>query len=210
MKIYNGRTFIEVDDDFFEVELYSEDKKLKKLRGYIYGDTVYIYRGKVKDQREMVKPGIYIMNKEQVFHSKNGEMEKYHVSNIIELDANNIFNCVENNKEDFFNEDDIDIINSNSEIFTTIIRDDDDFLKKAIKEAINQKEINLRVYKNKFKNEHSLNNMKSALNKKSKMTVNYFIDWCFILGLDAEVIIRDKGKDKNNPLKNTISFCIDD
>ena len=209
MRIYNGRTFIAIDEDFYEVELYSEEKKLKKLRGYMHGDHVFIYRGKIKSDKEMILPGIYIKNKSRVFNF-SGDISKYHIDNIIELDANNIFNCIEKNKEDFFNEEDLDIINSNSEIFTTIIRDDDDFLKKAIKTAINQKKINLRAYKKKFKNEHSLNNMKSALNKKSKMTVNYLIDWCVILGLRAEIIITDDGKDKNNPLNETISFYMDD
>ena len=43
--------------------------------------------------------------------------------------------------------------------------------------------------------------MKQALEKSTKMSVIYFASWMEILGLDFEIIVKDNGQDRIDPLK---------
>ena len=201
--IYLGEMFLVQNNEVTKVELYRDDKTLKKGRGYLLEDYVYIYRGTLKENPLC---GIYIEDGKRVFIEPTAKEDKiiYHRDNVSDFNVDRIYREIHSNKDSFLSEKELEIINSSTETFTATLKPGDDFLKEAIKEAINKKKINLKVYKDKFKNEHSLNNMKSALNKKSKMSVSYFMDWCEILGLDWTIIITDNGKDRISPMGDTI------
>jgi hypothetical protein len=64
----------------------------------------------------------------------------------------------------------------------------------------------LKNYKNKFSNQYGLNNMKSSLNKGTKMTVLNFVRWCEILGLKWNMTVEDNGGDRSNPLPDVIEI----
>lgn len=200
----NSQPVIIIDDEYYEVDLFIKGNKLKKNVAYIKGDFVYVYRGKLKED-ESVLPGIYKKNDKYIFiEPESSKLAKYSIDNINELSVSNIFEKVEDNITDFIQLSDIEIINNNSEIFTPTIREDDDFLKYIVKKAILDKKINLKNYKDRFSNEYALNNMKSGLNKSTKMTVPNFVKWCEILGLDWAMTITDNGEDKINPLSEDI------
>lgn len=63
------------------------------------------------------------------------------------------------------------------------IYEQDDILKKTIKDLINKNGFD----KEKFKSVHAYNNMRSQLTKDSKMSVTYFNEWCDILGVDVDI-----------------------
>lgn len=214
LKIYSGRLAFVVDDDYHEVELFVKGKKLKKGYGYIKGNYVYIYRGKKdKYKKTEMKPGIYQdKHGEYIFIEPDGKQEEamYSTDNLIELNINKIFEDVRENKEHFIDSEYIEVINNNSQIYTPTIHEDDDFLKYAVKEAIIRKKINLKNYKNKFPNQYALNNMKSGLNKSTKMTVPNFNIWCEILGLKWRMVIEDDGSDKLSPLDEPIEIKSED
>lgn len=194
-------------DEFCEVELYREGKKLKKGLGYIKGSIVYIYRGKMeKFKKSELVAGIYLdRNDNYVFvEPTRDEAIKYSIDNISELDIDKIFNEVGENEDDFVQPEDIEIINNNSEVYIPTIKDDDDFLKYIVKKVIIDKKINLKNYKDKFTSQYDLNNMKSGLNKDTKMTVPNFKKWCEALGITWEMRIFDAGVDKLNPLPDDI------
>lgn len=69
-------------------------------------------------------------------------------------------------------------------IYKVPLSEDDDPLKRIIKVAIILKHINLNNYRDKGSTPHLINNMRSALKRKSKMMIPYFIYWCEILGMD--------------------------
>jgi len=201
----NTQPVVIIDDEYYEVELYYEGCKLKKNVAYIVGDYLYIYRGKLKT--ESSDPGIYKKDDEIIFiHPDKKHRDKFSIDNINELSANSIFDTVEENIDNFIQPSDIEIINNNSETFTPTIRPEDDFLKYIVKKAILNKKINLKNYKDRFTNEYALNNMKSGLNKSTKMTVPNFVKWCEILGLDWEMVVKDNGDDKVNPMTETIKL----
>ena len=207
IKIFIGtRPILIVEDEYYEVDIFIKNEKLKKDVGYIIDDMVYIYRGKVKDKTKL-EFGIYNDNGEYKFiEPDNKEKDLYHVRNITELNPDSIFTNIEKDKDMFVQPEDIEIINNNAEIYIPTIKEDDDFLKYLVKKIIIDKKINLRNYKNKFATEYSLNNMKSGLNRDTKMTVTNFKTWCEILGVKWDMVITDSGEDPLNPLPQDISI----
>lgn len=208
MRFYTGNIFIVFDDNVVPVKSYIRNDKLKKESGYLLDEYVYIYHGKLREFNDdnNYSCGIYKVDDEYIFiHPRNSaEKEMFHRDRIVEFNIHKMYDEIEKDKGNFLTEEEIEIIQANTEIFTVAIKEDDDFLKKLIKEAINRKKINPKIYKDRFKNEHSFNNMKSALSKKSKMSVSYFLDWCEILGLDWNMCIWDNGDDKFSQLESAI------
>lgn len=211
VKVGVGRMILAFDDYVYEVHMYNpkHDKKLQKNHGYIIGDYVYIYRGKETKDKEM---GIYKNNKGEyiVQPGSKKEEEIFCVSNIIDMDIESISNKIKEQAELYSNEEDLEVINSSSEIFTPKIKEGDDFLKILVKKALEEKKISLKNYKNKFTKPHTLNNIKSALVKPTKTSIPNFEQWAELLGFDWEIRIFDNGEDKANPLKYDIVFRSDE
>lgn len=67
--------------------------------------------------------------------------------------------------------------------YTIPLMENEDPLKRIIKLALGEKCIDLRNYKHKSPKPHLLNNMKSALESKQKMSLPYFLNWCEIIDL---------------------------
>ena len=209
VRVIMGTGILSIGDSFYEVEAWTDSTKLKKGKGYMKGSYVYIYRGKYK--KDSTEPGIYKSDDEYIIKEPKGkEKELYHVNNIKEIDITNIFEQIDEHSEDFISVEDVEIINNNAEIYIPTIKEDDDFLKLAVKKAIMAKEINLLNYKNNFNSQYTLNNMKSSLNRETKMTVPKFKLWCEILGVGFELRIFDNNTDPRNPLKEDIIIRSDD
>lgn len=207
MRVLYGDSYITIDGEMYEVKVFREGVKLKKEIAYLKNDMLYVYYGKFKEQKT---PGIYKTDDgDYMFIEPDTvDIEKYHISNVICLDVDEIFARMKECSPILSIENETVVLN-NMESFKTNLKETDDFLKRAIKEAINRKNINLKVYKDKFKNAHSLNNMKSELNKSSKMSVAYFGDWCEILGLKWKLIVSDDGTDNISPLEDDIIIDFD-
>lgn len=208
VRVFTGRMIITILDGFHEVELYDPEKKLTKGYAYIMGDYVMVYHGKKeKFDKNELEPGIYTnsLGEYEFIHPSNPtEKDLYHIDHIIELDVNRIFDEISKKQDDFIDPADIEVINNNAEAFTPTFKEDDDFLKYIIKKVIYDKKVNLKNYRHKFPNQYALNNMKSVLNKKTKMTVTNFKAWCEILGIRWSMVIQDDGTDKISPLPNDV------
>lgn len=214
MKIFtSNELYIQINDTFHTVEdLYYHGLKLTKGFGYIKGDYVYIYRGKLKDGEKPTKCGIYKVKGEYEFVEPRNDYERrlYDVDNVEETDPDSIFNDVINNAEDFISAEDIEKINSNSGLFIPVIKEKDDFLKKVIKHAIIEKKVNLNLYKNRLGTDWGLSNLRSSLTRDTAMSTKYFKMWCEILGLDFEIRVSDNGTDKYATLEEDIILTSDD
>ena len=77
----------------------------------------------------------------------------------------------------------MDIPPETKDCFTVPLTDGEDPLKRGIKLVLGIKRIDLKEYKDKSPTPHLLNNMKSALKSKQKMTLPYAINWCEIIDL---------------------------
>lgn len=86
---------------------------------------------------------------------------------------------------------DIDFGPSQPGIFCVPLNKDDDPLKKLVKVAVWKKHMVLSEYKDKGSTPHLLNNMRSALKRKSKMMITYFIFWAEILGFTYNFELYD-------------------
>lgn len=69
-------------------------------------------------------------------------------------------------------------------IFQVACNEGEDPLKRLIKVCIIEKQIVLSEYKDRGSTPHLINNMRSALKRKSRMMFPYFTYWCEILGVD--------------------------
>lgn len=69
------------------------------------------------------------------------------------------------------------------EIFKVALTEDEDPLKRLTKLFLDRMSCPASHYQNRGSSPHLVNNMKSALKRKQKMTMKYFINWCNLLGL---------------------------
>lgn len=115
---------------------------------------------------------------------------------------------IENTHEDdvLYNPDELADINAASTTFRPTINDDDDPLKKIIKMAINEKDIDISRLKHKLPEKYGLSNLKSALVQKTKMSILYFTMWCNLLSLDFTVMVEDNGTDTISPLRKPLFY----
>lgn len=68
-------------------------------------------------------------------------------------------------------------------IFQVPLQKGEDPLKRLIKVAIWRKQINLKDYKGKGSTSHLINNMRSGLKGKQKMSISGMLNWCEVLDL---------------------------
>lgn len=196
------------DNKYHKVKEYEDvNQELILDYGYIKGDHVYIFRGDYDPDMEVIDPGIYMdENGKHIFIAPRTKLEEkiFHIDNILYIDAESLLNQVTSNIEDFVLDEDIELLADNAESFMPALKDDDDFLKRVIKLAIIQKQMNLNNYKSKVDSKWGLTNMKSSLTKTTKMTIRYFMQWLEVLGLDFEIVLTDNGTDKIRPLKEPV------
>jgi hypothetical protein len=210
IKVSVGRMILAVDDYVYEVHMYHPSMtKLQKNHGYIIRDYVYVYKGKEKPDGM----GIY-KNRDtgelMVIDGSNKEKEKFTVDKIIDMDIESITNKIKEQSERFTSEEDLEVMNNSAEVFAPKIKEGDDFLKQVVKQALEEKQISIKHYKNKFSKPHTLNNIKSALINKTKTSINNFEQWAELLGFDWEIRIYDNGLDKQNPMDVDIIFKSDE
>lgn len=217
VRVFTDTAVLTVEDEYFEVFAYFKDRKLKKGCGYVKGDYVYVYRGKLgkvsKDDSHLL-PGIYLNERtgEHEFIEYDKESKKdYHVSNVTELNLDKILKDVSGREDQFIDPDDVEIINNNKSAWSATLQQDDDFLKRAIKLAVNGKGgINPKNYRNRLESQWALNNLISGLKTTTKMTVPNFLRWCEILGIEWSLRLEDNGTDKISPLEEPIELNSED
>ena len=187
VNLKNQDMMIEIDGVLIQVFPFNDDVKPHKNFGYLKDGLVYIYRGKCKKDDSMLPASMYLINKEFKFvEPAKNDRDKYSQSRISVISKENILNEIE--EPDMFKKIDPKLLELNeTDIFAPKIGIDDDILKRAIKEVLMKKKINLRLFRDRFKNEYDITNMKSALTKSSNMSIKYFIKWCEILDLDVKI-----------------------
>lgn len=206
--IFYGRAVIDADE-IYEVELYDPQKELMLNRGYIHNGSVYVYRGELPPDNSLTNPtpkhGLYkTPSGNHIF--KEGtpkEAKLFRLKNVTQMDPDAFLTNFLENKDDFVNEDDLRFISNNSKIFTVQEKDNDDFLKRAVKQAINQKQIALENYSANSATKHEIPNLKTTVMKENPMTYQRFMQWADLLKLDWKFIVFDGG-DERSPLKEEI------
>ena len=213
--LVDGVHIIEIDGFVCNVDILpSKVEDIDPTKAYIVCPFVLpvIEEEQVKNN----KPGI-LVNKEKGTYKiylpvSAKDIKDYSTEKIRSLgsDINNMVQEMINNPDNFRSEKESEIINLNSSVTTYTINEDDDFLKKAIKEAINAKGINVKSYADKLPKAHDMNNTRNSLKDDKKMTLLNLTRWCTILGLECSITLRDNGQDKIRPLPNDITITFNE
>lgn len=93
------------------------------------------------------------------------------------------------------NEDDgwVDIIPpEDKEYFVVPLLEGEDPFKRIIKLALYYKMVPTSIYRKKGSTPHQINNMKSALRSKQKMTSDYFAIWCELLSMGSSFTLTNQ------------------
>lgn len=185
-KVETQESFIEIEGTVRQV-LKSDEDGMEKGFCYIKGDYVYIYAGKVKKNKARLPGHVYKDGKEYIWIDpiKDEEKEMYSVDRIKVFSSEDIINAV--NEGNDFKEVDISIIENSDKYFAPAITDDDDIFKRIVKTALAKKKITLKAYRDKFKNDYDISNMRYALTKNNPMSTKYLQKWVEILDLRVEI-----------------------
>lgn len=210
-----GVHIIEMNNYISNVTILPKDlKEVDETFAYII--SPYVYPIVSEDQFTSGEVGILIDREKNTYKvnvpKTKDEEEKHSISNIrsLDTDIDHIVRDMIENPEDFLNEKEAEIINMNSNTTTFTIREEDDFLKRAIKEVINTKQINVASYGDKLPKAHDISNIKSVLTGSKNMSILVFSRWCYTLGIKCELHIMDNGEDKIAPLKGEIVIPFND
>lgn len=207
--------------DLHEV-IKNNDYKSFNQNAYYLVDNEYVYKyiGRVYKLSEVSEGEIYL--KDNVLSYKmykdKSLIARFSSSNIYDTRDNrptetiNVEDIIDSYVESYNNEENImatnkDILVNAGNIFIPTIKEDDDPLTYLVKSMIIKKEINLSDYKSNYdkSQEHLLNNMRSALIGTTKTTsINYFLEWCKIMGLDWYIRVWDNGVDDLFPMEEEL------
>lgn len=177
-------------------------------KGYLdENNIVWIYSGDGKPINANKYPYFWLnSNGEKEFSNPLPEtLDEFSGGNLVDASLLTIVNNTKEGEE-LYNEQAINDMNSAAAIYVPIINDNDDFLKKVIKNVIIEKNIDISRLKYKMGAKYGLPNMKAALQNKTKMSVNYFLSWAELLGIDFTIAIEDNGTDTIDPLKEPLFY----
>lgn len=69
---------------------------------------------------------------------------------------------------------------------------DDNQLCTVVKNILIANPINLKLYRDRFSNDQEISNMRGSLTKNHTMTWERFSKWMYVLGYDAEIVVKKR------------------
>lgn len=210
-------------DDFLTTDAPKEFKlpEFKENVAYLQGDYFYLYRGKISKKSEATKPGIYLLSekeysgggKKQEFiiidpKSEEEQIKYSYEGRIQNLDPDAIVEQLKGTKQILKLS-----VPGSSKIFVPEVSLDDDLLKRAIKEILIQKNVDIDQYRDRFKDKNALFNFKQVLKKDgAKLSMLLFERGCEALNLKYAIVIEEADPDVvlGVPLRNPIRIASDD
>ena len=194
INLTTDKMYISINDTLYTVLPLTEDVRPVKGVAYIYKDHVYIYEGKLSKTTYM-EPGSMYRDDTNTLKFVAPIDDQHDVDKIVVVNKDALAKVSDDDLKTF----DPRLAELNeSNVFAPTINPEDDILKRAIKMTLQEMKIDLRAYKDRFRNEYDITNMKSAINKPSNMTIKYLVKWCEILDLDLSVNVKFKDADGND------------
>lgn len=186
--------FISETDDYLDGKAYLDES------GY-----VWIFCESEPSKTIRNKFPYFWKSKELEFSDPDEEVRNnFHVSKLKDLSRERIEN---ESHEDEINYDEktLNDINSALTVFVPTIKKKDDFLKKLVKTMILEKNTNVKRYRSKSPKAWTIGNMINSLNSDTKMSVNFFLIWCELMGIDFEIHVKNNGHD-TDPLPEDLYY----
>lgn len=203
------------DDDILG-ELSADKKTLtvndfKENCGYVDEDgNIYIFR-EHPNPNELIPWFTIEMNADGkpklVFNQRRSEETRkmFRIERVGNLDIKAIIDKTTDGEVEYDPEVLNDIMRATS-TFIPEIKDSDDFLKKLIKTAILEKDVNVHKYKKRMEKTYQLSNLIQALSNSTKTSPFVFETWMEILGCEFEIRLKDSGEDKQDPMHHDIVY----
>lgn len=194
--------YIDIDRVSYAVKPFEDCDKFLHGFAYLKGKYIYPYMGTTLNKNVI---GIYNTFKGikiiKPFTKK--DKKKYSKSNTYVLDMEMINNTILTKG---LKKEKIDLIlGETDEVFSPLITDEDNRLQILIKMALQEKQIDLKNYLPRFKDQTDMNNLKRSLLKHGKMSYEKFLRWCEILDLEFEITLDDS-INSIQPMNNTIYY----
>ena len=191
--------------DVVDINEFANHRELypPKFTAIQYGDTVLPIKNKISDEG----PGVYYKSGSPIVHivkPMEEESNGYSASGIIDYDnAKDIGEIINNNK--LIKDIQADIVTNSDNVFQLKIGDTDTPEMKALKNAINYKQVDKKQYEDRF--DQFQNDMR--LLKGSRITLSKLVSICGAFDISAELILRDK-PGCPNPMSTEISVDLTD
>lgn len=195
----------------------SADKKtltvndFKENRGYVDEDgNIYIFRDK-PNPNELIPWFTIEMNADGkpklVFNKRRSEETRkmFRIERVGNLSVKAIIDSTTDGEVEYDPEVLNDIMRATS-TFIPEIKDRDDFLKKLIKTAILEKNVNVHKYKKRMEKSYQLSNLIQGLSNGTKTSPFVFETWMEILGCEFEIHLKDSGDDKQDPMPREVVY----
>lgn len=184
-----------------------DNKGYTDSKGY-----VWIFKEKVPDKSSVfgIIPWFTIEKSKDVYrlHFSKRQLKDvsnaFRIENVGDISYKKIANSLRPN-EQLYDEDVLNDLNSATSVFRPEIKEEDDFLKRAIKKIILMKEVNIAKYIPKVPKKYILSNWKQGLMNDSKTSALNFVNWMEIMGIKFHLIMEDNGTD-TDPLREVLIY----
>ena len=201
------------DEELKELEQVKDNLTKQKVhyrdnKGYVdENEKIWIFSAKGKPKNFNAYPYFWLNEDGEKEFSDPPELIKkaYSVENMVDMSLLEIIDETLPN-EQHYNEEMLNDINAAASFFVPTLREEDDFLKKIVKQTIIRKGVDINGLKSMTSEKYILPNMKSALQNKTKMSVIYFYTWMNLLGCDFELTVIDNGEDGKVKLKYPLVY----
>lgn len=194
-QIYTKESLLVTDNEVFEIRLY--DDSLKEFQhgiAYLDNGYYYTYKGEVdlKDllKNTYIKPGIY---KDKISGEiylqvplTDNDKEKYSYQNkISSIEPEKIIDMINNHEQILV------VVPDSTKIFLPSLSNNDDILKRLIKKALIEKNIDIDHYRHRFIDKNALFNFKQVIKGDNKLSMLLFDRGCEALNLKYTIIIDE-------------------
>lgn len=201
--VYSKDSLLITDEEIFEIQLYNpECLEFNKSTAYLDKEYYYIFRGERKGHPMNLKVGIYYDTDTESYFKVEPETleekEKFKIAGKIAITNTNSIIDVINCNEDIL----VDMPDS-TKIFMPDLSNNDDILKRLVKQALIQKNIDLDKYKDQFTDKNSLFNFKQVIKGDNKLSILIFDRGVDALGLRYRISLEEKDP------KNAIGIPLD-
>lgn len=189
--IFTNESRIVTRTGVYFIKLYNEkDTYFSEDTAYLKGDQFYIYNGETSI--DPTKPGIWFDTRidKYILVEADPDDEEYRWENKVgTLNPDEIVNMI-NNKE-------VVIVNFPDSEGSAIpeIKDNDDILKRLIKEALQKKQINIDLYKSRFVDKNALFNFKQVIKGDGRVSMLLFDRGMDAFNLKYTIIIEEADPD---------------
>lgn len=188
-------------DDFI-----AKGNKFRKDNCYIREGLVYIYGGKAKT--DAVPGYFYKTDDDKYTFVEPRDPEDQSAVKVKDVSKAKEEMCDPKNIKEIT--DDIAADTADLHIFAPPMKDTDDPLKRIVKMALIDMQVDLKLYRHEFKKEYDLTNLKASVTKEAPMTMKYFTRWVEILHLRVDLVV-DSSEDSKvvRKLTQPITYTIE-